>query len=265
MLNVTEEDLPLERVYRWEKERRQRIFLTQPRNGAVRDWTWGEAMGEARSIAAYLKAQNWEPGSRVCDSLEELRLVGHDGPRHLDVRPRNRAGFPVVESGVDPLHSGAQRRPSVLHRRDGRAADHREWHTSGGAVHCPAHRAGGRRTLLGQSCRRHAGPDGEPRPRGARHCDHHLHFRHHRDAEGCSPQVWEPYLQRQSPYSGARAAHRGPSALLPAPGHIFERAAMEAVALHAGFRVFFTESVDTFWPTCSAPGPPSFCPCRACC
>jgi long-chain acyl-CoA synthetase len=63
---VEEGDLPLQRIYRWERERAAAIFLTQPIGGGqVRDWTWSEAMSEVRRAAAYLKAQNWEPGSRV--------------------------------------------------------------------------------------------------------------------------------------------------------------------------------------------------------
>jgi len=59
-------DLPLQRAYRWEKERAANIFLTQPMGGGVvRDWTWAQAMDEARRVAAWLKAQGWEPGSRV--------------------------------------------------------------------------------------------------------------------------------------------------------------------------------------------------------
>ncbi len=65
MRTVEDGDLPLQRIYRWERERAAEIFLTQPTGGQVRDWTWSEAIGEARRAAAYLKAQNWEPGSRV--------------------------------------------------------------------------------------------------------------------------------------------------------------------------------------------------------
>jgi len=63
---VTPPDLPLERIYRWEQERASRVFLTQPYDGGkVRQWTWAEAIGDSRRVANYLKAQNWEPGSRV--------------------------------------------------------------------------------------------------------------------------------------------------------------------------------------------------------
>jgi len=66
MGNITEDDLPLQSMYRWERERSECVFLTQPFGGGnVREWTWAQAAGEVRRMAAYLKAQNWEPGTRV--------------------------------------------------------------------------------------------------------------------------------------------------------------------------------------------------------
>jgi long-chain acyl-CoA synthetase len=66
MYSYVEEDLPLARLYRWERERAEQVYLTQPfDNGKVREWTWAQAANEARRIANHLKAQNWEPGSRV--------------------------------------------------------------------------------------------------------------------------------------------------------------------------------------------------------
>src|SRR5215472_10708342 len=63
---LTADDLPLPRVYRWERERAGCIFLTQPFGGGkVREWSWTQAVGEARRMAAYLKAQDRAPGSRV--------------------------------------------------------------------------------------------------------------------------------------------------------------------------------------------------------
>ncbi|HLI86708.1 MAG TPA: AMP-binding protein [Bryobacteraceae bacterium] len=59
-------DLPLERVYRWERERATETFLSQPYGGGkVREWTWAEAVDESRRVAGWLKARNWPPGSRV--------------------------------------------------------------------------------------------------------------------------------------------------------------------------------------------------------
>ena len=57
------EHLPLARIFHWERMRRHSVYLTQPMGkGAVRDYTWGHAVGEARRVAAYLKAQGWPPG-----------------------------------------------------------------------------------------------------------------------------------------------------------------------------------------------------------
>jgi len=58
-------NLPLQRACRWEKERAREIFLTQPLDGRVRDWSWEQTLAEARRVANWLAAQNWPPGSRV--------------------------------------------------------------------------------------------------------------------------------------------------------------------------------------------------------
>lgn len=66
MGRIAPDDLPLECAYRWERERGTRVFLTQPFGGGkLREWTWAEAIRESRRVAAFLLAQNWEPGSRV--------------------------------------------------------------------------------------------------------------------------------------------------------------------------------------------------------
>ena len=66
MLPVTAEDLALQLLYRWERERSERLFMTQPlAGGAVREWTWGQTAGQVRRMATYLKAQDWPPGTPV--------------------------------------------------------------------------------------------------------------------------------------------------------------------------------------------------------
>ena len=62
---ITDADLPLQRIYQWEKVRADRVFLTQPLNGGVREWTWAQAMNEARRVAAWIEAQNWPKESHV--------------------------------------------------------------------------------------------------------------------------------------------------------------------------------------------------------
>jgi long-chain acyl-CoA synthetase len=66
MSTLNLEYLPLQRAYHWEKVRAHEVFLTQPiGRGLVREWTWAQAMNEARSLATYLKSFNYEPGSRI--------------------------------------------------------------------------------------------------------------------------------------------------------------------------------------------------------
>ncbi len=66
MAKLDSSELMLQRAYQWEKERANEIFLTQPMGaGVVRDWTWAQTLDEARRVAAWLKSQGWEPGTRI--------------------------------------------------------------------------------------------------------------------------------------------------------------------------------------------------------
>lgn len=62
---LEDKDLPLQRLYAAERERAAQLLLTQPVSGQVIEWTWSSAMQEVRKIAAWIKAQNWPPGSRI--------------------------------------------------------------------------------------------------------------------------------------------------------------------------------------------------------
>ncbi len=65
-ITVSPGDLPLQCLYRWERERSQQIYLTQPTGGgAVQDITWGQAGDQVRRMAGWLQAQGWPAGSRV--------------------------------------------------------------------------------------------------------------------------------------------------------------------------------------------------------
>lgn len=58
--------LLLDFIQEHEKSRANEVFMTQPLGGnTVKDYTWGQTMGEARRMASYLKAQNFEPGARI--------------------------------------------------------------------------------------------------------------------------------------------------------------------------------------------------------
>jgi long-chain acyl-CoA synthetase len=65
-IQVTSQDLPLQGLFRWEKEQADAIYLTQPRGGGViEDISWREAADQVRRMAAWLQAQGWPAGSRV--------------------------------------------------------------------------------------------------------------------------------------------------------------------------------------------------------
>jgi len=65
-VTVSPNDLPLQCLYRWERERADQIYLTQPMGaGQIQDITWREAADQARRIATWLRAQGWPEGSRV--------------------------------------------------------------------------------------------------------------------------------------------------------------------------------------------------------
>ncbi len=57
--------LPLDMMYRWEKESPNLVFMRQPINGKWHEWTWKETGEEVRKMAAYLKNLNLEPGTRI--------------------------------------------------------------------------------------------------------------------------------------------------------------------------------------------------------
>jgi long-chain acyl-CoA synthetase len=63
---VADDALALQRLYRWEKTAPDHVVLTQPLGGgAVRDWTWKQAMDEARRMAAHLKSLGHPPGTKI--------------------------------------------------------------------------------------------------------------------------------------------------------------------------------------------------------
>ena len=65
-ITVSSGDLPLQCLYRWERERASQVYLTQPVGGGqVEDLTWCEAADQVRRAAAWLDAQGWPHGSRV--------------------------------------------------------------------------------------------------------------------------------------------------------------------------------------------------------
>ena len=65
-ITVSPDDLALQCFFRWERERADKVFMTQPLGGgAVQDITWSQAGNEARRMATWINAQNWPAGSKI--------------------------------------------------------------------------------------------------------------------------------------------------------------------------------------------------------
>ena len=63
---MAESKLLLDYVYINEKERAGKIWMTQPIGGGlIKNYTWEQALKEARSMAAHIRSMNLEPGSRI--------------------------------------------------------------------------------------------------------------------------------------------------------------------------------------------------------
>ncbi len=63
---MTSNKLMLDYVYEHETKLASQVFLTQPTGGgAAQDFTWAQVMDQSRRMAAHLKAQNFEAGSRI--------------------------------------------------------------------------------------------------------------------------------------------------------------------------------------------------------
>jgi long-chain acyl-CoA synthetase len=63
---IADDLLALQRLYHWEKSAPGRVSMTQPMGGGVvQDLTWAQVADQVRRMAAHLKSQGWEPGSKV--------------------------------------------------------------------------------------------------------------------------------------------------------------------------------------------------------
>ena len=263
--NLSADDLPLQCLYRWERERPEAVFLTQPFGGGqVREWTWAQAAGEVRRMAAYLKAQNWEPGSRVA------------------ILSKNCAWWIMADLAIwmaghvtcpDLSFAEAQSIRQILEHSEAKACflgatDEQE---AGGRHPCRRYlrslsqRGGRRLARLGSSGRRQSSHSRLTRcapgddlatiiytsgttgtPKGVMHRFGAFGFDAKTLADcSISRTGARALLSAAGPHRGA--CRRGGNRLLP------------------GLRIFFTEGIDTFLDDLHGPAPPSSSPCRGCC
>jgi long-chain acyl-CoA synthetase len=65
-VSIADDALALQRLYHWERQAPERVALTQPQGGgAVKDYTWAQALDQVRRMAAHLASLKLEPGSRI--------------------------------------------------------------------------------------------------------------------------------------------------------------------------------------------------------
>ena len=63
---IDDHALALPRLYHWERTSpTKRVFVQPLGGGAVREWTWGEALIDTRRMAAHLRSLDLPPGSRI--------------------------------------------------------------------------------------------------------------------------------------------------------------------------------------------------------
>ncbi len=56
---------PLEMMYKWEVEKADMVYLSQPIDGVSHNWTYKETMNEVRKMASYIKSLNLDRNSKI--------------------------------------------------------------------------------------------------------------------------------------------------------------------------------------------------------
>ena len=264
---VAPEQLALQRLYHWEKTAPDRVILTQPLGGgAIRDFTWGEAIGEVRRMAAHLRSLGLPPGSRDRPAVEEHRPLAARRLRDLDGRPRLGAALSDARRRHDPADPRAQRVAAALRRQARRLGGDAARRAGRPAVHRPAARAAERLSDSGTTIvARHGADDGFAGARRQRARDHHVHLGHDRHAQGRDAQLRHLRLgDRRRPEAGAdRQRGAACSATCRSPTSPSARWSSTRCSPPA-----CTCSSPRAWtpssPTCSARGRRSSSRCRAC-
>lgn len=247
MSEAEDTKLALDYAYHWEQARANEVFMTQPMGGGkIVTFTWAEVLRQARSMAAFLRSQNYEASSQIAivskntaqwimadlaiwmaghvsvpvyptNTREEIRYVlEHSEAKmlfygKLDDPAEVRAGIPEGMSGVAlPLSEGS---------------DYPTWDA-----------------IVGE----HAPIEDSPR-RGA---DEMATIVYTSGSTGRSKGAMITFGAMQRSVDGLRRrlmtySHDRMLSYLPL-AHVFERYCVEMGALTAGFTLFFAESLDTF-------------------
>ena len=245
--NLSADDLPLQRIYKWERERPETVFLTQPFGGGnVRDWTWGQAVAETRRIAHWLKAQDWEPGSRVAILSRNcawwimadlaIWMAGHvTVPIYPSLKAQSirqilehcgaKACFLGATDEREATESGIPGGVTCIRFPTAPPSDWPTWEvlvTANRPIPGNPVRPGDELSTIIYT----SGTTGTPK--GVMHTFNTFGF----DAKALAGLINLNAEERVLSY-------------LPL-AHIVERAGMEGTAIYLGYRVFFSEGIDTF-------------------
>ncbi len=245
--NLSPDDLPLQRIYKWERERPDTIFLTQPYGGGkIRDWTWGQAVEEIRRMAHWLKAQGWEPGSRVAILSRNCAwwimadlatwMAGHvavpifpslkgQSIRRLVEHCEAKACFLGAIDEREAAEAAIPPAVETVRFPNAAAGEGSGWEAlveANPPIHgYPVRAAGDLATIIYTS-----GTTGTPK--GVMHSFAALAY----DARTLADLINLTGQERVLSY-------------LPL-AHIVERAGMQGTALYRGYRIFFSEGIETF-------------------
>jgi len=244
---ITNDDLPLQRLYRWERARADQVFLTQPMGqGRVRDYSWAQAMDEVRRMAAYLRGRGYAPGTCIAILSKNCAhwlmmdyAIWMAGYVSVPLYPMLTAesvrqilehcGAPLLFVGK--LDDWATMRPGVpdgVHRVGCALSpkdDHESWEDIVSRTpplsDSPVRAAEDLATIIYTS-----GTTGMPK--GVMHSFHNF---------GAASRTMAETFNFTS---GERVLSYLPLA------HVAERVAVGANAAHLGYHVFFADSLDTF-------------------
>ncbi|MEQ9736460.1 MAG: AMP-binding protein, partial [Algiphilus sp.] len=239
--------MALARLAELERSRGDKICMTQPMgNGALREYTWAEAIGESRRMATWLRAQGYPEGSNIaiiskncahwllCDWA--IWMAGHisvplyptltaDSVRKILEHSEAKAAFIGKLDDWDAMKPGVPADVQCIAFPLSPPNDFPQWDAivaeQAPLEHLPERKAEDLATIIYTS-----GTTGMPK--GVMH--------------SFGAFAW-------AIKSGNKRFSMGPNdrvlSYLPL-SHIAERIAVEAGALQTGMHIFFADSLDTF-------------------
>jgi long-chain acyl-CoA synthetase len=247
---VPPDQLPLQRLYHWERTAPDRVAFTQPVGGGqVVDYTWKQVVDQARRMAAWLQSQGIGTGRQGRDAVEEHRALDDDGLRHLDGRRRLGAAVPDAGRRHDPPDPRAQRGQAAVRRQARRLAGHETRHPGRPALRAhPLADADAKKSYPGWDdiVARTAPLAGEP----VRPADDMSTIMYTSGTTGAPKGVMHTFGNFMAAVQRAWSAipqNENSRMLSYLPlSHVVERALVEHAQLRTGMHVYFAESLDTF-------------------